>query len=173
MKEEKMRTTKMRGWIIIMVLMFGLIGAFQLPVSHEATAGQDNGMMKSKELELRGKQLRKAIDETYKKLADAKALKSMGNGRNIITDTVVKYIPIGTSFDDAEAILRAAGFEVGKRDMNPIIHNDYGVYSKINHYKLTLPFGNTSVSVFLQPKNKDDWSVVQGLEADINIMNYI
>lgn len=152
------------------VLMFCLMGACSWAVSHETNTEKEK-MMKSNELEQRGKQLRKAIDEKYKRLADAKALKIMGHGRNNITDDVIKYIPIGTSFDDAEAILRAAGFEVGKRDMNPIIHDYYGVYSVIRHYKLLTPlFAGTSVGVLLQPKNKDDWSTVQSLEADFKIV---
>ena len=171
MKKEKMSIMKVRGCLTTTVLIFCLLGAFSWPVPHEATAGQEKDMIKSEELEIRGKQLRKAIDETYERLADAKALKSMGNGRNIITYVVLKYIPIGTSFDDAEAILRAAGFEVGKRTMNHA--NQYEVFSEINHYKLTLPFGNTSVYVVLFPRNKDDWSTVQNLKAAISIMNYI
>lgn len=171
MKKEEMTTTKMHNRIMIMMLMFCLLGAFSWPVSHEATAGQEKDMLKSNELELRGKQLRKAIDEEYKRLDDIKELKKQRGGYTVITDVVVKYIPIGTSFDDAEEILRAAGFKVGKRTMNHA--NQYEMFSEINHYKLTLPFGNTSVYVVLYPKNKDDWSTVQKLEAAISIMNYI
>jgi len=172
MKEEIMRTTKMRSWIIITMLMVCLIGACSWQISREATAE----MMKLKELELRGEQLRKAIDETYKKLDDIKELKNMGGGYNIITDVVVKYIPIGTSFDDAEEILQAAGFKVGKRYLDPLLfrHNGtqtIGSYSKINNYKQLIPlFSNTSVGVLLEPKNKDDWSTVHNLEADIGII---
>ena len=92
----------------------------------------------------------------------------MGNGRNIITDIVIKYIPIGTSFDDAEAILRAAGFKVSPREQNPIFHDLYEVNAVIDQY-VTALFGNTSINVVLRPKNKDDWSAVQSLEAEITI----
>jgi hypothetical protein len=167
MKKEKINTAKMQRWIIIMVLMFGLIGSGQLPILNQAIGGTKEDLTKSDELKQRGNQLRKAIDEIYEKLADAKALKIMGAGRNNITNIVVKYIPIGTSFDDAEAILRAAGFKVGKRTMN--YDNKPRVLSEINHYKLTPLLGNTSIDVVLRPPNKDDWSTVQSLEADITI----
>jgi hypothetical protein len=126
----------------------------------------------SPELKQRGKELRKAIDEEYKRLADADELKSeMGGGRDFITDVVIKYIPIGTSFNDAEAILRTAGFEVGIRNMNPILTNHYGVYSKIEYYKQLIPtFCKRGVGVFLESKSKDDWSTVQRLEAAINVI---
>jgi hypothetical protein len=88
---------------------------------------------------------------------------------------VVKYIPIGTSFDDAEEILRAAGFKVGKRYFEPLLYRDnatktIGSYSKIDNYKQLIPlFSNTRVGVLLEPKSKDDWSTVQNLEASISL----
>jgi len=149
-------------------------------VSQEATAEREKitelkelkdrreKVAESKELKHRGKELRKAIDEEYNRLANANELKIMGQGRNNITDTVVQYIPIGTSFDDAEAILMVAGFDVGERTMD--YANKPIVFSKISTYKLTPLFAGTSVSVVLQPKNKDDWSTVQRIEADFNIV---
>jgi hypothetical protein len=118
------------------------------------------------ELEQRGKLLRKVIDETYKQLADAKAIKSMGNGRNFITDVVVKYIPVGTPFDDAEAILRAAGFKVGPRGQNPVFHDLYEVMAVIDYYVPTL-FGKTSIDVSLEPASSNNWNTVKNIKAEI------
>ena len=144
------------------VLMFCLISACSWAVSNETTAEKEK-IMKSNELEHRGKELRKAIDDAYEKLADAEALR----GKNTITDVVIKYIPIGTSFDDAEAILRAAGFKVEEREMNA---KEPKVFSRIRDYKLTPLFAGTSVNVILRPKSNDDWSTVQSLRSNINII---
>lgn len=160
--------------IFFSVLICCLIGACTWQVTHETTAEKEK-IVKSKELKQIGKELRKAIDEEYDRLADADELKIMGQGRNCITDVVVKYIPIGTSFDDAEAILRAAGFKVGKRYLEPLLFrkngtSSIGSYSEIDNYKLLPLFANTSINVFLEPKSKNDWSTVQNLEATIAII---
>ena len=47
-------------------------------------------------LEAAGKQLRENIDHEFIKLEKSGALKSMGNGRNDITDIVLKYIQVGS-----------------------------------------------------------------------------
>jgi hypothetical protein len=148
-----------------MVLVFCLPGVCSWAASNEISVEKEK-ISKSNELAQRGKQLRKAIDEVYEKLADAKTLKSMGNGRNIITDVVIKYIPIGISFDDAEAILRAAGFKVGPRGRNPIFHDLYEVDAVIDQYVPTL-FGNTSIDVSLEPTSSNDWHTVKNITAEI------
>ena len=158
--------------IFFSVLMFCLLNACTWAVSHETTAEKEQ-IMKSDELELRGKQLRKAIDEEYKRRDEANELK---RGMNDITAVVIKYISIGTSFDDAEAILRAAGFKVGEHSQERWFPKDgtllYASDATIDHYKIPLPVGNTSIDVFLVPNNKDDWSTVRYLEAGIGIINY-
>ena len=122
----------------------------------------------SNELELRGKQLRAEIDSTYNKLSAARAIKNQGMGRNFITDVVIKYIPIGTSFDDAEAILRAAGFTIQPRVPNPYLPDDekYDERATIDQYVRT-PFGKTSIDVSLRPRGPGDYSTVKSITAEI------
>ena len=60
------------------------------------------------DLDRRGKQLRLEVDRTYQQLPEQKKLKV----QNDIGTLVLKYIPIGSSFKDAEAILRSAGLNV-------------------------------------------------------------
>ncbi len=118
------------------------------------------------DIEARGKQLRIAIDLAYKKLSDEHAI-MFGVS---ITDTVVKYIPDGSSFDEAEAILRAAGFKVYPHQPNPNLPerdpNKYAVFATIDQYVSTLAC-KISVNVVLRPRRADDYSVVQKIAATI------
>ena len=114
----------------------------------------------------KGKKLRQAIDEKYKELNDANEIKAMGNGKNSIADVVARYIPIGTSFDEAEAILRAAGFVVGPRGKNPVLPNYFEVRAEIDQYAPTL-FGKTSIAVSLQPVDPRNWNFVHRIDATI------
>jgi hypothetical protein len=62
----------------------------------------------------KGQDLRHEIRGIYADLKRKHALGSPMKGIDV-TDDVMKYIPIGTSFDAAEAILRDAGCEIGRR----------------------------------------------------------
>lgn len=63
----------------------------------------------------RGDHLRIDLQEKYASLEKSQLLKMPHQGRNLVTDIVAKYIPAGTTFDDAEAVLRAGGFKVSPR----------------------------------------------------------
>lgn len=138
--------------------------------------GEDTGSVSKREikmaaesdLELQGKQLRSEIDSTYKKLTDSNLIKNSGMGRNFITDIVSKYIRVGMSFDDAETILRAAGFTIQPRIPNRYLSDveKYDERAVIEQYAPT-PFGKTIVSVSLRPRGPDDYSVVQNVSAEI------
>ncbi len=69
--------------------------------------------MTPEQLKQRGAQLRADIDLTYKQLRASKSLKNTVHDGNDVTAIVLQYIPIGTPFDDAEAIFRAAGCTFG------------------------------------------------------------
>ena len=127
---------------------------------------KEHGHMATGELQTRGKQLRRAIDERYKKLDAAGSIKHNGKGRNDISDIVTNYIPIGISFDEAEIILRSAGFKVGPRGKHPIITSMFLVFANIARYRPTL-FGKTSVIVILEPESSNDWRQVKKIEAGI------
>lgn len=156
-----------------LVLLCAMAAITVLPVSADeikigATTDQkkETKMLEARDLQARGKELRKAIDDVYKKLSEANAIKTMGNGRNLITDVVVKYIPIGSSFDEAETVLRVAGFNVGPRGNNPVFPNYFSATGVIDQYVPTL-FGKTSISVSLEPASKSDWTVVRSITAEI------
>ena len=74
-----------------------------------AVFGETGRQMSPNELVQRGKELRNEIDSVYQTLKTEKKLSGRGTD---ISDHVRKYIPPGSSFDDAEEILRSAGFSV-------------------------------------------------------------
>ena len=65
----------------------------------------------SEELEMRGQALRVAVQSIYRRLISSG---EMREGLEV-TDTVLPYLPTGISFDEAEAVLRNAGFVVERR----------------------------------------------------------
>jgi hypothetical protein len=108
----------------------------------------------------RGQQLRAAIDQRYRGVSDAHAI--TGDGVQI-TDIVLKYIPVGTPFRDAEAILMAAGFIVSRHapKQNPPSPRDvatifnYGAWSNCR----------VGVKVELYPRGPSDHSTVGNIAA--------
>src|ERR1039457_1403075 len=156
------------NWIKNIILIFGIVAFAFVAAPYGEVSGQEGEIIASKELKLRGKQLREEIDSTYQRLFDAGALKA---AENPITDVVIKYIPIGISFNDAKEILRVAGFEVTSHEPNQIWPIDsprrFQVMASINFYKDAPNFSRFDVHVLLSPRNPNDYSVVNGVYAYI------
>jgi hypothetical protein len=161
-----MRTQRMaeqqkgvRTWMLVLCLPAFIALAVPLNAQPSFDTGADRTQKEhvrsSNDHDKRGKELRHAIDDAYTALSRSNSIKSLGNGSNLITDVVLTYVPIGTSFDDAEAILRAAGFKVGPRGKNPVVRDFYETSAEIAEYAPTL-FGRTSVYVSLQRKRVID-----------------
>jgi len=127
-----------------------------------------------KATEQRGKQLREAIEQEYQRLDDAKALTPRSGGN--ISELVLKFIPVGTSFDDAEQILRSAGFTVGPRG-SPKEMAKSPVRVPNPKYQLTaeiialhgslFTFRTVSVAVYLTPKDPDNYDKVNEVGGSI------
>lgn len=142
---------------------------FWVMPSHGEIIQKEKSTVTNESLEQRGKMLREAIERTYKKMLDEKTLSANPRARNDISDVVVQYIPAGTSFDDAESILRSAGFNIdprpcAKTDINP--HGD--VVASI------VPFAHESLSkvnlyVFLSPTTQGDYSKVAKVYAGFSV----
>jgi hypothetical protein len=101
-------------------------------------------------IERRGMALRKEIEAIYADRIARRVLKRDSD----VTSTVLKYIPIGTTFDDAERILRAAGCEVGFRYAGPV------------DGRFALEF-EEGFFVQLFPRGPLDYSTVEKLSASI------
>ena len=105
-------------------------------------------------LEQRGTDLRAAVATEYRRLEKSGTLKRGSD----ISALVQKYIPPGTSFDDAKGVLRAAGCRIGMT-----IHNNV-----LGDVRLG---GGIASGVFLvvelTPKSPGDFTVVDKVSASI------
>ena len=117
------------------------------------------------ELRQRGKELRNEIVSVYETLKAEKKLTGRGTD---ISDRVRNYIPPGTSFDDAEEILRSAGFTVSGRLPSDTMSNAPDRYSVGADLKLkgSFPFKIQAI-VSLTPKAPGDYSEVSAVSAGI------
>jgi hypothetical protein len=121
--------------------------------------------MTSDDLQHQGKQLRAAIEHTYQELSASNALKY----DTPIDYVVLRYIPLDTSFNDAEQILRSAGFKVDPRPTtNPqgTRPDRYDVTASIVPFIDRFP-SRTSIYVSMAPKLPGDYSTIARLSASI------
>ncbi|WP_041492830.1 hypothetical protein [Burkholderia lata] len=111
------------------------------------------------DLEVLGKRFRIEIDKAYQKVPKSGSTQEIDKAGDI-TWLAVRYIPLGSSFDDAEIILRAAGFAVGARpgpNQPGSLPHRYDVVARIEQYRTSLLFSRTDVSVLLSPKAPGDF----------------
>jgi hypothetical protein len=88
---------------VFLFFIFCLFGS-----AHAETVYKENIIVTSDSLEQRGKQIHAEVIQIWENLKQSKSLRRT----NDISDIVAKHIPIGTSFADAEVILRSAGFNI-------------------------------------------------------------
>jgi hypothetical protein len=100
----------------------------------------------------RGWRLRAEIDATYQQLRATRTLTQRVDQTNDVTPVVQKYIPVGTSFDDAAAILRAAGCSIGVKT------NGHG-YATLAMRDGLLQAKHT-FAIDLVPRTANDFSVI-------------
>lgn len=103
----------------------------------------------------RGRKLRHALESRV----DEKPLAGT-DGLNAQRELVLSYIPRGTVFADAEAILRAAGLNVSTRGpLNTITHEgEQGVRAYLDHI---MAMATEEVEIELLPVSENDWRVAQ------------
>ena len=163
-----------------------------LAAAHTAASGEDPGRidaavwsgaklryaqdetqkMAFEHLEKRGADLRTSLKKKYAELVSSGKL---SGGRNNITNSVLPFIPIGISFDEAETILRAAGFNVEpypdlNAPPNPNRTRDwYGVVATIPAF--VERFGmKVSVYIMLLPKSPGDYTTVSDVKASFLVL---
>jgi hypothetical protein len=139
------------------------------------------------ELKQRGEELRTAIDEAYHQSQEAfrKELDAYnrrlsnavpypkGNMREAIRGACLRFIPIGTSFDDAERVLRAAGFRVRVRPgpNPPSRYSDrYDVIASIMGYDQGL-FYRYDLFIDLVPTSAGDYSNIADITVDVSFVS--
>ena len=123
--------------------------------------------MEVSKVELRGHELRKDIIAAYKA---AKGSRWPRKGLDV-TDLVTKYIPVGSSFEDAEAILRSAGCEVRRLFPGDNRTGSVGYDDAVGgSFALERRFPSaTEFLALLMPKAPGDYSVIDKVEAVISV----
>jgi hypothetical protein len=133
-------------------------------------SGAGSGEVELSDLDARGKQLRAEIDGRRQYLVRTNTFRA-GFRNNDITDIVERFVPAGMSFDDAEQILRAAGFVVESRPAASVPGNDpnrFNVTGSIKFYGRKGPFlPMVYIFVSLSPKAPGDYSAVCGVSGAI------
>ncbi len=135
-----------RSWA---ALLYVAALAALLPIARPGTAADAAA---PDPLTQRGWQLRAEIDATYQQLRASKTLTHRVDQTNDVTAVVVKYLPAGTSFDEAAAILSAAGCRIG--------------VDAQGHGYATLPMRDGllqvkhTLAVSLIPRSPNDYSIV-------------
>lgn len=103
-----------RSSVIGLAVLCASVIALAVPMkSYAETAAPRLEQMTADAVRQRGESLRAEIDATYKQLRASNTIRIYIKGGNDVTAIVLKYIPVGISIDDGEAILRAAGYNVG------------------------------------------------------------
>jgi len=133
--------------------------ALAVPTMSDAeTVAPRAEQMTADALRQRAEKLHAEIDATYERLRASNSIKIYIKGGNDVTAIVLKYIPIGISFDDAEAILRTAGYMVG--------HSEDGhVFSRATLGGGLLELYSGQFDVDLAPQAPDDVRVVSAVSA--------
>jgi hypothetical protein len=87
---------------------FAVICMSLLTAAH-ADAVDRRNQIKALDLQQRGARLRLALERAYQDLRHTGDFKSAGND---VSSIVEKYVPVGTSFANAETTLRSSGFNI-------------------------------------------------------------
>ena len=80
-----------------------------LLIAAHADAVERRSQMSALDFQERGARLRLELKRTYEDLRHTGGFKSAGND---VSSVVKKYVPVGTSFADAQTTLRNAGFDI-------------------------------------------------------------
>ncbi len=110
----------------------------------------------------RAEQLRAAIDEVFLQLQASKSLKRSIHDGNDVTAIVVTYIPVGMSFDDAEATLKATGWKIEPSRQGQIIARA--------RMRDRLFDAKHALAVEVVPEASDGFSVVKAVSATIYLV---
>lgn len=95
--------------------------------------GNEKNQMNMSDLEQRGKELRAEIDQEFQKLKGSNKFEF----RNDIVPLFEKYMPVGTSFDEAAVILRSAGFNIDPLPPYPVPEDPPPGYSNESRFMMS------------------------------------
>jgi hypothetical protein len=141
--------------------------------SHQARSVQGRRLHNSAPISAeqgnRGRALRVEIERLYVDMKARGASKAEWLGRGITTDTITKYVPVGSSFEDAEAVLRAAGCVIhypAKSQPGPLPWDDDVWAQAVLEHNL---IGTDLFDVNLTPRSPGDYAVVATISAHFDL----
>jgi len=115
----------------------------------------------------RGARLRRALERAYQDLRHTGEFKSAGND---VSSILKKFVPVGTSFDNAEVTLRSSGFDIDPAPPREPPKNASPLWRFAIFGTLVLAQHGVSkitVETTLLPKSKDDRNTVKNVHATI------
>jgi hypothetical protein len=139
-----------------------------------AVAGRTEGTskMSPEEIERRGKELRAALQQTYGELVAARKMSGLETD---ITRFVTPYVSVGMTFEEAESILKAAGFTINPhptadKARDPNRGKDWhAVLASIPSFVHEF-MRKVSVYVTLLPKSPGDYTTVDNVKASFFVL---
>lgn len=149
-------------------LLLGVSVACSPAVNADQITLQEKQKMTAVDWEQQGKSLRAELDKHYQKLINTKTLQAQGQGVNIITDIVLKYISVDSTTNDAQKILIGAGFSVAQLSRNPLFFEEgdpFFIAASIDAYRSELFYSKTSIDVYLYPHPSDSFKKIKRIKA--------
>jgi hypothetical protein len=104
MPRKLCRNRRLRAATRLAVICVALI------IAAHADAARWRNQMNALDFQERGARLRLELERAYQDLRHTGEFKAAGND---VSSIVKKYIPVGTSFANAETTLRSSGFNIG------------------------------------------------------------
>ena len=136
-------------------------------VAANAGAVDQRKQISALDFQERGARLRRALERAYQDLRHTGEFKSAGND---VSSILKKFVPVGTSFDNAEVTLRSSGFDIDPASpREPPKHASplwrfaiFGTLVLAQH-----GVSKITVETTLLPKSKDDRNTVKSVHAVI------
>ncbi len=155
-----MRHLRLKTVLAISFFTIFSIMPFAPALAQAQTCLQSKLKISQIELEQRGKDLRSQLEDVYKKSVEpvfnVNARQSFD-----VTSTVGQYIPVGISFEDAKAILHAAGFKVYPGPWSKYASDGSDYLASIDPFEQGLLW-RTELIVLLAPNSKNKYDFVCG-----------
>jgi hypothetical protein len=148
-------------------MKFAVICVSLIIAAHADAAGQRN-QMSALDFQQRGARLRFDLEHAYHDLRHTGGFKSAGND---VSSIVEKYVPVGTSFANAEITLRSSGFTIDPLPPREPPKDPSPLWSGAIFGTLVLAqqgFSRITVEITLLPKILEaDHKTVKGVHAAI------
>jgi hypothetical protein len=141
----------------------GAIFAITLSIGiwRHIVADTENSAREDNPISQKGIELHREIEAVYADLSARHAVKQ----DNDVTAIVQKYIPSGTTFEEAERVLKAAGCQVSIEPYTGIVATDE--QKRRSHVDARLDVNGLTFFVMLYPPRPNEYSVITNLSASL------